>query len=172
MRGRQLPAVVEPRVLAVSSAGSKSRDSIDRRGTQQSTSRASVAPPMRPGLLRPVRLSPSHGLQMRHGRGSVCSSMSRAQSMLGPDQSSTQGVAVGRSETVHGHNVGLLEGWPPTRHLPLGRRGPERRHCLVPAVRLDRLLVSRDPLMAVFLEGGVPMRGLKKHAIKNVGLLG
>jgi predicted kinase len=40
------------------------------------------------------------------------------------------------------------------------------------AIRLDACLVSRDPLMAVLLEGGVPMAGLKKPTIKHVGLLG
>jgi predicted kinase len=40
------------------------------------------------------------------------------------------------------------------------------------ALRLDACLVSRDPLMAVLLEGGVPMAGLKKPTIKHVGQLG
>jgi predicted kinase len=40
------------------------------------------------------------------------------------------------------------------------------------AARLEACVLSRDPLMAVLLEGGLPVAGLEEPGIKDVGLLG
>ena len=40
------------------------------------------------------------------------------------------------------------------------------------AQRMDAVLVSRDPLMAVLLEGGLPVAGLKRPTVKAVPQLG